>query len=77
MSYKVVGFTNTEHTPRSKPNHNDLDKAFLLREEFGLPFSLEDVYKIWSSFSYVHCTLWLVPDQESIESAFGVILEEA
>lgn len=74
MKYKVIGFTNTEHKP--KTTEYDLNFAIVLKEEFGLPHSLDDIAFIWKSYwGFMDISDFPFEDMKfRIEDAFGVIL---
>lgn len=71
--YEVISFSNT-HSPESRYN-----KAFLLKEQFGLPYSVEEIYMRWTQYCierYGDMNWDSDPDKEEVESVFGVILME-
>lgn len=73
-NYKVIGFTGTQHSPRID-NHRYAQAADI-KDTYGLPNSIEEIISIWESYSDTMAAGWLIHDKESVESAFGVVLEK-
>lgn len=73
--YKVA----SRVSPRMQPgvDRSRLSDALALANQFGLnAFTLGEIVETWECYSDTYAAGWLTPDRESIESAFGVILEE-
>jgi hypothetical protein len=73
MKYKIIGFSGTRQVP--KPDFETYGEALHMKETYGLPFTVEQIIETWSSYSDRMCAGWLIDDKESVEDAFGVVLE--
>lgn len=71
--YKVVDTSNSIYAGYG----DHYVDAMELRSDYGLYFlSVQDIKNIWEEHSDNFAAGWLYPSKESVESVFGVVLEE-
>ena len=76
MPYKIVAVRSRKQKERKESDY--ARHALELSHEYKLGdyFSLEKIKEIWSKYSEDSCANWLYPEKQTIEQAFGVILED-
>ena len=72
--YKVVRFNGDRK--RSLLSESYVKWATEMKEQYGLPFGIDQIIETWCEYSEDMAAGWLVSDKDAIEDAFGVELEE-
>lgn len=77
--YKVVDKIRAPYKSFTKIDSDYLKWAQELSNQYGLSdhYTTTEIIKIWTDYSDdVYSASWLIPSRQTIEAAFGVILEE-